>query len=210
MSNRAIFAIMGLVAVGAVVALWLLVRADDAPQQTASTTGSGSAAPRTGFAGPQHGPAGGKPLAPGIDPAQTPPNREYSSNGVIVHDHRTGTHEPYQPSEAPRPENGGRRLEPTLTKAIADRVRDVMHDCVKTLPDGTRGEKPRLEGAINVAIKAKQVLINKADLNVRDVSSDAAEVVRQCIVSKSMSIVQPAGDEADLDSYDINLSFNLI
>src|SRR4051812_46376166 len=141
MSNRSIFAILGIAAVAAIIGLVFLVRGDDAP--AATTTGSaGSAAPRSGFAGPQHGPAGGKPLAPpSLGSADVPPNREYSSNGVIVHDHRTGTHEPYQANPGPTPENGGRRLQPTLTKAVADRVRDVMHECVKTLPEGARGEK---------------------------------------------------------------------
>ena len=211
MSNRTIFAIMAAVAVAAIVGLWFVVKsdADEAPPVTARK-GSGSAG---AFAGPQHGPAGGRPLDPSLPtpPGSKPPEnpKAYSVNGAIVQDMRTGDHEPFTPSANPAPANN-RKLQPTLTKAIADRVRDVMHDCVKLMPEGVRGEKPRLEGSINIAIKDKKVLVNKADLIVNDVTGDAAETTRQCIVGKSMAITQAAGDEEDLPSYDINLSFTLI
>ena len=108
-----------------------------------------------------------------------------------------------------RPPNR-RTLQPAMTKAIADRVRDVMHDCVKTVPKEARGENPRLEGTINIAIKDKQVSINKAELRIKDVTEGVADTTRQCIEQKSRAITHAAGDEADLESYDINLSFALI
>jgi hypothetical protein len=212
MSNRTIFAIMAAVAVAAFVGLWFVVKAEGDPEEPSVPQQKGSSAPGA-FVGPNHGPAGGKPLDPslptpeGSKPPENP--RAYSVNGAIIQDNRTGNPEPFTPSVTPKPANA-RRLDPTLTKAVADRVRDVMHECVKLMPDGVRGEKPRLEGAINIAIKDKQVLINKADLFVNDVKGDAAETTRQCIVGKSKAITHAAGDEADLESYDINLSFTLI
>src|SRR5689334_6883874 len=116
MSNRGIFAIMGIVAAAALVGLFFLVRGDDAPAEPARGSAAGSSAPRTGFAGPQHGPAGGRPIAPTLDPKEVPPNREYSSNGVIVHDHRPGTNEPYNANAAPSPGNTNKRLDSELTK----------------------------------------------------------------------------------------------
>lgn len=211
MSNRTIFAVMAAVAVAAIVGLWFAIKSDgDEVQPTVTPPkGSGSSA----WVGTQHGPAGGRPLDPSLPtpPGSKPPEnpKAYSVNGAIIQDMRSGNHEPFTPSATPKPANA-RRLEPTLTKAVADRVRDVMHECVKLMPDGVRGAKPRLEGSINIAIKDKKVLINKADLIVNDITGDAAETTRQCIVGKSMAITHAAGDEADLESYDINLSFTLI
>ena len=52
--------------------------------------------------------------------------------------------------------------------------------------------------------------MNSANINVRGVTGDAAESARQCILQKSMAIKQTAQGEADLPSYDIQLSLNLI
>ncbi|MBA3463402.1 MAG: hypothetical protein H0T46_25830 [Deltaproteobacteria bacterium] len=211
MSNRTIFAIMAAVAVAAIVGLWFAIKGggDEVKPTVTSAKGSGSGA----WVGTQHGPAGGRPLDPSLPtpPGSKPPEnpKAYSVNGAIVHDMRSGNHEPFTPSANPAPANN-RKLQPTLTKAIADRVRDAMHECVKLMPDGVRGEKPRLEGSINIAIKDKKVLINKADLIVNDVNGDAKEATRQCIAGKTMAITHAAGEEADLESYDINLSFTLI
>lgn len=212
MSNRAIFAIMGALAAAALVGLWFLVKGDPEGVETTPSRGSqfGTETKNSGFTGAGHGPAQAPALPQtGSSGLELPEKvKQYAANGAIISDHRTGSRGTFEPADNPAPPNG-RKLDPTLTKAIADRVRDVMHDCVKTLPTEARGEKPRLEGSINIAIKAKQVSINRADLRVQDVNGDAAETVKQCIVGKSASITQTA-DVADLESYDINLSFNLI
>lgn len=213
MSNRTIFAIMAVVGVAALAGLWWMVQGDpDAPETKTSSRGSQwGTETKSGFTGAGHGPAG-RPTLPqtGSSGLELPEKvKEYAANGAIIRDHRTGARGTFEPGANIAPPNG-RKLEPALTKAVADRVRDVMHDCVKSLPPEARGEKPRLEGAINIAIKAKQVSINRADLRVKDVIGDAAETTKQCILQKAMSITQAAGDEADMDSYDINLSFALI
>ena len=213
MTNRTIYAIMAVVGVAALAGLWVMVQGDpDAPEPKKSSRGSqwGSES-KSGFTGPGHGPAG-RPNLPqtGSSGLELPEKvKEYAANGAIIRDHRTGARGTFEPGSNIAPPNS-RKLEPTLTKAVADRVRDAMHDCVKTLPTEARGEKPRLEGTINIAIKDKQVSISRADLRVKDVAEEAAETTRQCIVQKSQQITQSAGDEPDLESYDINLSFALI
>ncbi len=212
MSNRAIYAIMAIVALAGVIGLYFLVQAPaDDPKATAEQ--AKPATPGPGFTGSGHGPST-PPSLPGAGGSAVPgdlPDRvkEYAANGAIIRDHRTGTHAPIELDPNAKPENT-HKLQPALTKAVADRVREVMHECVATLPATARGANPRLEGSINIAIKAKQVLINKAAINVRDVNGDAAEVTRLCIEQKSLAITHPAGDEDDLTSYDINLSFALI
>jgi hypothetical protein len=211
MSNRAIYAIIAAVALAAIGGFYLMLRGDgDAVEVTAAK----KAEPGGGFTGPGHGPAavpGTQPrLADGSDTRDLPDKvKEYAANGAIIRDHRTGSHAPIDLDPNAAPPNT-RKLQPTLTKAVSDKIRDVMHECVATLPANVRGERPRLEGTINIAIKDKVVSINKAQLAVKDVVGDAAEATRTCIETKSMAVTQAAGDEQDLPSYDINLSFTLI
>lgn len=211
MKNRTVFAIMAVVGVAALAGLWVMVQGGSEAPTPARGAPSGSAARPSGWTSQSRGPANqpSLPQAGSAGSALPAKVNEYASNGAIVRDHRVNPTSPFEPSAMPAPPNG-RRLQSTLTKAVADRVRDAMHECVKGLPPSARGERPRLEGAINIAIKAKQVVVNRADLVVRDVSGDAAEATKQCIAGKSLSITQPAGDEVDLESYDINLSFVLM
>lgn len=213
MSNRAIYAIITLVAVAAIAGFYLLMRGDGDPAETPEVKDP-RVTERTGFSGSGHGPAqipGAEPRLPAGSAAADLPDKvkEYAANGAIIRDHRTGSHAPIELDPNAAPPNT-HKLEPTLTKAIADRVRDVMHECVATLPANLRGERPRLEGLINIAIKDKVVSVNKTSLAVKDVIGDAAETTRRCIEQKAMAVTQAAGDEPDLPSYDINLSFTLI
>lgn len=211
MSNRGIFAIMAVVGIGAIVGLYLLVRGDGDAASEPTAKGSGSAQTTAARSGDPSSTSTPQPALPETaKPGRNRPDTTAAFQPGGERDHRTGTRSaPFETDVDPQPPNR-RRLEPTLTKAIADRVRDVMHDCVKSLPADARGERPRLEGSINIAIKSKQVSINRADLVVKDVTGDAAAATQQCIVQKSMSISQAAGDEADMESYDITLSFTLI
>ena len=212
MSNRAIYAILAVVALAALGGFYLMLRGDG---DAAVTTATKESKPEGGgFTGAGHGPAtvpGQQPRLPdGSASLELPEKvREYAANGAIVRDHRTGSHDPIDldPNAAP---GNTRKLQPTLTKAVSDKIRDVMHECVAALPANVRGERPRLEGMINIAIKDRVVSVTKAQLAVKDVTGDAAETTRTCIEQKSMKVTQAADDEQDLPSYDINLSFTLI
>lgn len=212
MSNRAIYAIIALVAAAAIAGFYLMMRGDS--EGEVAKPKDPRVTERTGFTGSGHGPAqipGAQPQLPAGSAAADLPDKvkEYAANGAIIRDHRTGSHAPIELDPNAAPPNS-RKLEPTLTKAIADRVRDAMRECVASLPANVRGERPRLEGLINIAIKDKVVSVNKTSLAVKDVIGDAAETTRKCIEQKSMAVTQAAGDEPDLPSYDINLSFTLI
>lgn len=212
MSNRAIYAIIAVVALAAIGGFYLMIRGDADAQVTATKDPK---PPTGGFAGPGHGPAqvpGRTPSVPaGSDSADLPDKvREYAANGAIIRDHRTGAHGPIEVDPQAAPANTTRKIKTELTKAVADKVRDVMHECVATLPQTARGERPRLEGTINIAIKDKVISVTKSDLAVKDVIGDAAATTRDCIAKKSLTVTQAAGDEQDLPSYDINLSFTLI
>jgi len=209
MSNRAIYAILAIVALAAVGGFWLMMRGDG---DDAQASGEPKATPRAGFGGGTHAPSNG-PAAPSVaapTPGDLPANvKEYAANGAIVRDHRSGAHAPIELDPNAKPPNE-RKLQPTLTKAVADRVRDVMHQCVATMPDGVKGENPRLDGSITISIKDKQVSVDKAAISIRDVKGEAAETTRTCIEQKALAITQAAGDEQDLANYDITLSFTLI
>jgi len=211
MSNRAIYAIIAVVALAAIGGFYLMLRGDGDPELARREHKD----PGGGFTGPGHGPAavpGAQPSLPagsGSSGLELPDKvKEYAANGAIIRDHRTGAHGPIDLDPNAAPPNTI-KLQPTLTKAIADRIRDVMHECVATLPANVRGERPRLEGTVNIAIKDKMVSVNKAQLAVKDVTGDAAETTRSCIEQKSLAVTQ-AADEQDLPSYDINVSFTLI
>ena len=214
MSNRAIYAIMALVALGALAGLYFLVQGDpDGGDPKAGSARAGSAtATGGGFTGAGHGPAGSttSPSLPAGGGSDLPEKvKEYAANGAIIRDHRTGTHAPIDVDPNIHPPNA-RKLSPNLTKEVADRVRVVMHECVALMPAGVRGDKPRLEGSISIAIKDKQVSVVNTSINLRDVNGDGAETTRKCIEQKTLAITHPAADEQDLPSYDINLSFALI
>lgn len=212
MSNRSIYMIMAAITLVAVLGLWFLVKGsdDDAPK---ATTAAAPGSAQSGFTGPGHGPAAspGGPALPvesgsaGELPAKV---KEYAANGAIIRDHRSGTHETFEGGSDATPANT-RTLQTALTKAVADKVRDAVHECAAQVPASARGEDSRLEGSINIAIKDNKVVVNQANINVRGVT-DGADAARACIVQKSLAITQPAGDEADLASYDINLSLSLI
>ncbi len=211
MSNRAIYAILAVVALAAIGGFALMLRGDGETAETTAMKGT-KPAPGGGFTPSGQGPAAapGQPSLPAGSADDLPDKvREYAANGAIVRDHRTGAHAPIDVDPNAAPPNS-RKLQPTLTKAVADKIRDVMHECVATLPANARGERPRLEGTIDIAIKDKVVSVNKAALAVKDVTEAAAEATRACIETKAKTVTQAAGDEQDLPSYEINLSFTLI
>jgi hypothetical protein len=97
---------------------------------------------------------------------------------------------------------------PTLTHELAQQVKAVMRDCVKSLPADARGEAPKLEGQITIAVKDQKASITKSLVQLRDVKEgDALTAAKQCIESKSIGIGAPASAVPNLDAYTINVSF---
>jgi hypothetical protein len=124
-----------------------------------------------------------------------------------VRDHRRGDTEKLDIPPNVHPP-GATEIPSTLTHELAQQVKAVMRDCVKSLPADARGELPKLEGQITVAVKDQKASITKALVQLRDVKDgDAVTAAKQCIESKSIGIGAPASDVPNLDAYTINLSF---
>lgn len=137
--------------------------------------------------------------------------REYAVGDVTVRDHRAGDNKPLDvPPNVHPPE--GRLIPSSLTHAISQKVKAVMKDCVASLPREGRGTKPRLEGQILIGIKDKSLSVTKSTIQMRDLDALDATVVdaaKQCVESRAIGQSTPAPDEADLESYTINLSFTI-
>lgn len=209
MSNRAIFALMAVLGAGAIVGLWLLVRGGGDEVADTPAKGSGSATVATNGT-TSSGVAPEQPSLPAARPGRVRPDTSQPFKAGDERDHRTGNRAAFEPSDdLPQPGNV-RKIQTATTKEVADHVRDAVHDCAKSVPTTARGKDPRLEGAINIAIKDGRVSVNRADLVVKDVTGDPGETVRKCIVDRSKSITQAAPDEMDVESYDITVSFALL
>ncbi|MGE0549629.1 MAG: hypothetical protein AB7O24_30290 [Kofleriaceae bacterium] len=147
----------------------------------------------------------------GSDPqTQTPaPNPEHSENmsgDVSVRDHRTGDRPPAElpPIVAPL---GGRTFPRELTTAITQRFREVLGECAAAITATDRGNSPRVEGTLVVAIKDQQVVVTRAAVKLREVIGASAELVRQCLEQKSLGLSASAADQADLQNYAISISY---
>ena len=204
--NRALLALGALVLVAVIGIYVVVLRGGDGSPQT-------SPAPDPKFT--QADP--GKPSLPvqqraasgsaAADPS-APAAREYVVDGVRVRDHRSGDHPPIDlapPLHAPE----GRRIPSELTSTIAQKLRAVVAECAASVPGDVRGEKPRAEGEILIAIKNRQATVTGGTIQMRDVNGASADAVKQCIEQKSIGVAAPSGDEPDVERYAITLSLRL-
>jgi hypothetical protein len=206
---RKLLVIGGVVLVALVVALWHLHAKDDgAAAQTSPSvqgsavvvaTGSSAAAPTVTATS-----RGDHPALPAPAPGDSP--KDYVVGDIRVRDHRAGDSEPLDIPPNVHPAEG-RVLPSTLTHEIGQKVKAVVMDCTASLPKDARGDRPRVEGQIEVAIKDKKMTITKATMQLRDVIGDAALPTKQCVEAKSVGLANAAPDQADLESYSINVTF---
>jgi hypothetical protein len=198
----------GLVVVALIAGLVYMLAKDDA--QTAQTSsGSGTAvvveAPGTGGQPTvTGGTTGDRPALPAPPPGQNP--RDYVVGDVRVRDHRSGDNKPLDVPPTAHPAEG-RLLPSTLTHEVSQKLKAVMRECVASLPKDARGDKPRLEGQVVLAIKDKKLTVTKSLMQLRDVSGESVEPTKQCIEAKALGVENPAADQADLDNYAFNISF---
>jgi hypothetical protein len=103
---------------------------------------------------------------------------------------------------------GGRRIKPELTGLFTEQITAHMRECGKEVPASARGTKPRLEGQIIIAIKDGQASVTSAVFKLTNMTSPAAaDTAKTCVERQALTVIVPATDEPDLDSYSINLSF---
>jgi hypothetical protein len=134
--------------------------------------------------------------------------KEYAVGDIRVRDHRgSGESVPLDLPPSVHPAEG-RRLTSDLVHVVGTKLKGIVKQCAATLPAGARGKDPHVEGVVVVGIKAKQVTVNKAVVQLRDVSDSSVDAVKKCIEEKALTLTHEA-DETDLESYDINVSYAL-
>jgi hypothetical protein len=200
-------AIGGVVVVALVVVLWLALEQDMAePAATSSNEPQGSAVVARPGGAPTvtPGASGDHPALPQPAPGENP--RDYVVGDIRVRDHRAGDHKPLDVPPNPHPIEGP-KIPSTLTHEISQKLRAHVVECTASLPKPARGEKPRVEGQITIAIKDHKVTITNSTMQLRDVTGESVEPTKQCIESKALGIENSAPDIADLDKYSINVTY---
>ena len=87
-------------------------------------------------------------------------------------------------------------------------MRAKVAECAAAIPQDARGDKPRVEGLVNIAIKDKQIVVTSATMQIRNVTGASLDATKQCIEAGAKTVTQPT-TEADLETYDITVSFAL-
>jgi hypothetical protein len=200
-------AIGGLVVIALAVVLWLALKKDMASEAQTTTEPQGSAVATHTPSTPS--------VTPGLprdevnrlpQPAPGEHPKDYVVGDIRVRDHRPGNNPPMDIPPNVHPIEGP-VIPSTLTHEVSQKVRTVAMQCTASLPKDARGEKPRIEGQILIAIKDHKVTITKSTMQLRDVTGDAVEPTKQCIEQKSVGIENSAPETSDIESYSINVSY---
>jgi hypothetical protein len=144
-----------------------------------------------------------KPLpqpAPGEHP------KDYVVGDIRVRDHRAGNNPPLDIPPNVHPIEGP-VIPSTLTHEVSQKVRAVVTECTASLPKDARGEKPRVEGQVVIAIKDHQVKVTGSTMQLRNVTGDAVEPTKQCIEQKSIGLENSAPETSDIEKYTINVTY---
>ncbi len=202
--------IMGAFVLAGAIGLYIILGRDEAPSAPEPTPIAVTEAPPPATA-PR---PGSQPTVTPSLPSETPRTpgdevKEYAVGDTRVRDHRSGDRKPIDVPPSVHPPDG-RKIQSNLTHEIGQRIKVMVKDCAQTLAAGARSSASRLEGQVVIAIKAKQVTVTKAVVQLREVAGDepAIETVKKCIEEKALTITQTA-EENDVDAYDINLSYSL-
>jgi hypothetical protein len=208
---RKLLVLGGVAVIALIVGLWLVLANDDgAAAQTSSTTSPAPSGTSVGVPPPRGEPTvttterGERPELPATTSPEHP--RDYVVGDIRVRDHRSGDNVPLDiPPNVHPPE--GPKIPSTLTHAVAQQLKPIMMECVASLPKDARGDRPRLEGQLIIAIKDHKATVTKSIMQLRNVTGESVEPAKQCIESRAIGIEAQAADQADLDSYSINISF---
>lgn len=208
---RKLLVLGGVAVIALIVGLWLVLANDDgAAAQTSSTTSPAPSGTSVGVPPPRGEPTvttterGERPELPETTSPEHP--RDYVVGDIRVRDHRSGDNVPLDiPPNVHPPE--GPKIPSTLTHAVAQQLKPIMVECVANVPKDARGDRPRLEGQLIIAIKDHKATVTKSIMQLRNVTGESVEPAKQCIESRAIGIEAQAADQADLDSYSINISF---
>lgn len=207
-----IIAVVAVAAAGLLV--WLIVRSGD--EDASASTQPPPYAVNAGSADRKAPPVRQGDDRPGLPQvkaeegrlaSEREPATETIVNGVRVRDHRKDRTKPV--TLVPRAPEHARKIPPALTAEISNRLLPIVRECAASVPPEARGEQPRVEGQVVIAIKDRQVRISEATIELVNVAGASVEPTRQCIQQKSLAATAPAADEADLENYPIRISFSL-
>lgn len=205
---KALLALAGLLVVAGVAAVLVMSSTSDDPHK--AQVASGSNAPTTSPSGTVATPSPSlqpslpvEPSPPGVAPIQ----KEYMVGDVKVRDHRTGEHKQVDLPPNIHPANGP-SLPSELTHDISQQVKNKMIACAKSMPREIRGDKPKVDGQLQVAIKDHVLSITSLSLQVRDITdATASDALAKCVQESSTALTSVAKDQADVADYGISLTF---
>lgn len=210
--KAALIALAGLLVVVGVAAVLLVSgTSEDAHPKPQVVAGSG-------FAATAHTPGGSVATptlpTPSTPTESTPPpeegsdvTKEYTVGGVKVRDHRAGEHQQMDLPPNMHPANGP-SLPSELTHDISQQVKNKMIQCASSMPRDIRGDKPKVDGQLQVAIKDHVLSIHSIEVQVRDITdATASDALRQCVQQQAASLTAVAKDQADVADYGIGITF---
>jgi hypothetical protein len=211
--NRVLLAIGAAAVAAMIVVLWLALRTDSGA--SASTQKSGANEPATpGSSAPDR--SARPTVTPSVEPrgsgqagTGTDEPTTYAVGDVEVRDHRTGNHAPIDLPPNVHPADT-HRISSKIVNDLSLQIQAVMKQCAVEIPPEARGDKPRLEGTIFIAIKGEQAKITDAAMQLRNVVGASVEPTKQCIMQKSVGITATATGEPETEKYTISVSFALL
>src|SRR6202000_1486048 len=89
---------------------------------------------------------------------------------------------------------GGYKIPSQLTSELSKLVAAAVRECSAAVPSDARGERPRIEGQIVIAIKDGRATIISAALPARDVADAASAALRQCVEQRAIGAATPSGN----------------
>lgn len=201
MSRSTVIGFAVLVLAG-LAALWFLVIRDP------DTTPAGAPAPAPTTAAKSTGTGPSLPAQPPTLTTATKPI-QMDTTGMVVTDHRTqGSGSAARVLEAePGSGSGGRKLPATLVRSVHANAMDIVLGCGRKVARADRGEKPRIGAKLQVGIKDGSMHVLSVTPELSDLNGDQLEAVKTCVHDGVMGLEVPVPDEADLDSYDLQLTY---
>ena len=199
--NRTVLGLGLVVLVGAGLA-WYLMRGGGTPVAPGTATSITPAAPPAQHVSPPSLPAlgsAGPAARVGSDP------RDYSMGGVEIRDHRADAVPVEMAPNLHAPD--ARRLPPTVVASITDQVKQVLYACAGEIPREARGEHPRMESQVKLAITGHKVTVVGAEVHLKEIVGAALEPSQKCIEDRALALTAAAPEEADLASYTVSVSY---
>jgi hypothetical protein len=230
--NARLLAVMAVVVVGGMLALYFLVIRDDGTASDPANPANPTAGPtasrdpnpsttttRTAPSLPPDPSAGGStPTAPDPGSAMTTTGSDGKAPPIgpspidkanpTVTDHRTGsTGGTVIPGTGTKVESG-RQLPSERVTTLAEAARPGMTACGAAIPAAARGSRPKVAAVATVSITGGTLRVADSRPVVMGVDDAVAVTDAEACIRKALAGIEvPAPGEPDLSGYEINLSY---